>query len=113
MRIIQPTHPGSMAQIGWNTGPRHATVFGLAKSFNKKLDTATMIADDEDAIAALTLMWGLVQAHMPTDITSHVEQALEESGLPRLATRNVAEGMLHFRLGAAAYFKYSRNWIQN
>ena len=54
-----------MVQLGWNAGPRHARVWGLAKSFNRKIDKATMVKRDEDAIALMTLCWSLAKASMP------------------------------------------------
>ena len=78
-----------MVQIGWNAGPHHARVFGLAKSFTKNLD---LIDCDEDAVAALFIFWALVQAYMPSEVVSHVEECLEKEGLPHLATRNVDQG---------------------
>jgi hypothetical protein len=82
-----------MVQLGWNAGPRHARVFGLAKSYRKKVDPETMVAHDEDIIAALTIMWALVRSVMPSEVMDGVEKDLEESGLPRLATCNIDEGM--------------------
>lgn len=81
-----------MVQFGWNAGPRHATVFGLAKSFRKKLSAAVMTSQDEDAIGALTLMWSILQVKMPSELMAEVGTRLEQEGLPRIATRNVAEG---------------------
>lgn len=103
LKLFKPTHGGSFAQIGWNAGPRHARVFGLAKSFSKKLSSATMIDQDEDCIGALTLFWSLLQVKMPSEIMSAVQSSLEESGLPSLATRNVPEG------GYVIYFILSHN----
>jgi hypothetical protein len=85
-----------MAQLGWNTGPRHCRVFGLAKSFSKKIDKNTMIERDQDAIAAVSIFWALVRSLMPTDVISHVDECLTREGLPRLATRNVEEGWFPF-----------------
>jgi hypothetical protein len=44
-----------MVQLGWNAGPQHARVWGLTKSFNRKIDMDTMVERDEDAIALMTL----------------------------------------------------------
>jgi len=90
----QPTHPGTMAQIGLNAGPRHCRVSGFAVSFCKKLDKGTMISRDVDAIGAVSVSWALVCALMPSDVVSHVEECLRHEGLPRLATRNVEEGRI-------------------
>ena len=84
-----------MVQLGWNAGPRHARVWGLAKSFNRKIDKATMIERDEDAIALMTLCWSLAKASMPHEVMDVLEGSLKESGMPRIATRNVPEGKIH------------------
>jgi hypothetical protein len=76
-----------MVQLGWNTGPRHAKVYGLAKSFSNKLDKDTMIDRDGGAVAALSIFWALVRALMPSEVVLHVEKCLETEGLPHLATR--------------------------
>jgi len=81
-----------MVQLGWNAGPRNATIWGLAKSYVRKLDMDTMISRDEDIIAVISLFWSLVKAVMPTDVTDHIEQCLSSSGLPTIATQNVDEG---------------------
>ncbi|KAJ7436557.1 hypothetical protein FB451DRAFT_1061694, partial [Mycena latifolia] len=79
---------GSMVQFGWNAGPRHARVFGLAKSFTKDLDDSTKIDHDNDIIAATTVVWGVAKAWLPTDITEAIDSQLAESGMPRIASRN-------------------------
>jgi hypothetical protein len=84
-----------MVQIGWNAGPRHARVWGLAKSFNRKIDKATMIGRDEDAIALLTLCWSLAKASMPREVMDTLEDSLKASGMPRIATRNIPEGKIY------------------
>jgi hypothetical protein len=81
-----------VVQIGWNAEPRHTRVFGLAKSFTKNFDKDTLIDCDEDAVAALFIFWALVQAYMPSEVVSHVEECLEKEGLPHLATCNVDQG---------------------
>jgi NAD-dependent SIR2 family protein deacetylase len=83
-----------MVQLGWNSGPRHATVWGKAKSYTKVLDQETMVTHDEDAIALLTLRWSIAKATLPTDVTDNIKKLLEEHGLPHIATRNVDTG--HF-----------------
>ncbi|KAJ7913416.1 hypothetical protein B0H13DRAFT_1612584, partial [Mycena leptocephala] len=85
---------GRMVQIGWNAGPRHARVFGLAKSFTKNLDEETKTAHDHDAIAATNIVWGAAKTWLPTDVTNGIDVALSETGMPRIATYNVSEGML-------------------
>jgi len=91
--MTQPDHPGSLVQVGWNAGPRHARVFGLAKSYKKKLDSSTMIERDRDAIAVFTIMWGLVNHAVPAEVMSEVNQRLDSGGMPRMATRNAAPSM--------------------
>ena len=81
-----------MVQLGWNAGPWHAHVWGLAKSYCKKVDEEVMIDHDQEAIA-LVLCWSLAKANLPSKVMAHIEQCLEESGLPTIATRNVPEGM--------------------
>jgi hypothetical protein len=89
----KPTHEGSIVQLGWNAGARHLKVWGLAKSWNKKVDRETMVQHDEDATALLTVCWSLAKAHFPSDVMEYIEKCLEDSGIPRLATRNVSEGL--------------------
>ncbi|KAK7015973.1 hypothetical protein R3P38DRAFT_2615944 [Favolaschia claudopus] len=91
-RNVRPSHPGSMVQIGWNAGPFHARVFGLAKSYTKNLNEETRTAHDLDAIAAINVAWALTKAVTPTDVTRIIEEALAASGMPRIATRDVPEG---------------------
>ena len=81
-----------MVQLGWNAGPRHARVWGLAKSFNRKIDEVTMTERDEDAIALMTLCWSLAKGSMPGEVMDVLEDSLKDSGMPRIATRNVPEG---------------------
>ncbi|KAJ6467425.1 hypothetical protein C8R45DRAFT_838483, partial [Mycena sanguinolenta] len=83
---------GRMVQIGWNAGPYHARVFGLAKSFNKNLDDESKTEHDHDAIAAVNIVWGAAKTWLPTDVTSNIDDTLAKSGMPRIATRNVSEG---------------------
>ncbi|KAJ7817631.1 hypothetical protein B0H14DRAFT_2170679, partial [Mycena olivaceomarginata] len=80
---------GEMAQVGYNAGPRHAHVFGCAKSYNKNLDEATKINHDHDAIAAVNIVCAASKAWLPTDITDNIETHLRENNLPRIATRNI------------------------
>lgn len=82
-----------MVQLGWNAGPHHATIWGLAKSYDRKIDEETMAAHDEDILAAVSIFWGLVQVKMPVEVTSHVNSHLDAEGLPCMATRNVATGL--------------------
>jgi hypothetical protein len=71
-------------------------VWGQAKSYSKITDSETCIANDHDVIASLSLLWVLIHAYMPVEIVSAIEDLLTEAGMPRVATRNVAEGKLSF-----------------
>ena len=75
-------------------GPRHARVLGWAKSYTKKLDAATMVEYDKDAVGGLSIMWSFVQSVMPLEVRDHVDSCLADVGLPRLATRNIDEGFI-------------------
>ncbi|KAJ7898774.1 hypothetical protein B0H13DRAFT_803926 [Mycena leptocephala] len=91
-RNVRPTHPGTLVQVGWNAGPRHARVFGLAKSYNRVMDQATAADHDGDVIAAMTLTWSVCRALLPTDVITEIDGYLELAGLPQMATRQVPEG---------------------
>ena len=52
-----------------------------------------MVQHDEDAVALLTVCWSLAKAHFPSDVMGYIEKCLEDSGILRLATRNVSEGL--------------------
>jgi len=52
-----------------------------------------MVKHDEDAVALLTICWSLAKAHFPSDVMDYIEKCLADSGMPRLATRNVGEGL--------------------
>lgn len=54
-----------------------------------------MVSCDEDAIALLTVCWGLAKAHFPRDAMDHIEKCFDSSGLPHIATRNVSEGQFY------------------
>lgn len=82
-----------MVQLGWNAGPRHAHVWGLAKSYTKVLDEEIKAGHDEDAVALLTLCWSIAKATVPIQVMGKIERVLEDSGLPRIATRSVNQGM--------------------
>ncbi|KAJ7024983.1 hypothetical protein C8F04DRAFT_968331, partial [Mycena alexandri] len=83
---------GKLVQVGFNAGPRHARVFGLAKSYTKPLDDTTKIEHDNDIIAATTTIWAAAKTWLPTDITHRIDCELEKHSMPRIATRNVGEG---------------------
>ena len=52
-----------------------------------------MIEQDEDAIALMTMCWSLAKASIPGEVMDDdLEDSLKESGMPRIATRNVPEG---------------------
>lgn len=84
-----------MVQVGWNAGPCHARIFGLAISYTKKLDKATVVDHDLDTIGTLTLLWSIVKSLLPAETIDGVTAAVGEIGLPKLATHNVSEGVLH------------------
>ena len=94
--LFKPTHPGKLVQVGLNMGPRHARVLGWAKSYTKKLDGQVMAEHDLDAVGALSIMWSMVQSTIPREILDAVDSCLAETGLPRLATRNVDEGFYFY-----------------
>ncbi|KAJ7616489.1 hypothetical protein FB45DRAFT_756952 [Roridomyces roridus] len=87
--MSQPRHDGLMVQAGYNAGPRHAHVFGPAKSFKKNLDQTTMIEHDEDVISAMALTWAMFRSFMPSDLVEIVDGHLADAGLPKFGTRNV------------------------
>ena len=51
-----------------------------------------MIEQDEDAIALMTMCWSLAKASILGEVMDDLEDSLKESGMPRIATRNVPEG---------------------
>ena len=59
----------------------------------KKIAPDIMIDRDNDAIAAMTIMWGLVKSLIPSEVISEVSSRLDDAGMPRIATRNVEPGM--------------------
>lgn len=81
-----------MAQVGINTGLRHARVLGWAKSYTRNLDDATKTMHDIDIVGAAGLIWNMLKAALPRSMTKHVEQCLKDQGLPRLATQHVGPG---------------------
>jgi hypothetical protein len=93
LTLSKPTHEGSIVQLGWNAGARHLKVWGLTKSWNKKVDSGTMMQHNKDAIALLMVCWNLAKANFPSDVMKYIEKCLENSGVPRLATQNVTEGL--------------------
>ena len=85
-----------MTQVGLNNGPRHARVCGWAKSFVKTLTSSQMVESDQDIIGTSSLLWSLIQSSLPLEISKHVNDYLDREQLPRIATRNVAEGIILF-----------------
>ena len=81
-----------MTQIGLNTGPRTAQILAWAVSYVGKKDDSYKVANDEDIIAASSFLWSIILSIIPSEITQHVEKYLDDEKLPRIATRNVAEG---------------------
>lgn len=83
-----------MAQLGYNSGPRHAQVFGLAKSYTKNLSKDIKVKHDNDAMSVCALLWALVKAHLPTEVVRDIRAGQDAiPGLPAsMATRNVEPG---------------------
>ncbi|KAJ7898084.1 hypothetical protein B0H13DRAFT_2275785 [Mycena leptocephala] len=78
-RDVRPDAPGVMVQVGFNAGPRHARVFGLAKSHAKRVDDITKVEHDNDIIAATAVVWGVAKAWLPANITEQIDSKLLES----------------------------------
>ena len=96
----------SRFQFGWNAGPRHARIFGLAKSFTKNLDESTKIQQDEEIIGAASLVWRFARSYLPTEIIADIEKALDQHGMPHIATRHVAPSG---KLNSKVLFLFSDN----
>jgi hypothetical protein len=84
-----------MTQAGCNAGPRHARIFGLAKSYNKALDSSTMVQHDEDVISAMSLTWSVCRSFLPTNLISKIDGYLADARMPTMATRNVEPGEIY------------------
>lgn len=84
-----------MAQVGLNMGPRDARVFGWAKSYTKNLDIGSKVAHDTDVIGGVSLLWIAAKAYLPVEITRGIERVLDEAELPKIATKNVPQGILN------------------
>lgn len=79
--------------MGWNAGPWHARVFGHAVSFvGKKPPANVQEQHDQDAIAALSLMWAFIHAYVPQEIVDDIEVLLDEIKMPHISTNNVPDG---------------------
>jgi hypothetical protein len=84
-----------MVQIGLNMGPRHARILGWAKSFTRNLSDNQMIQQDTDLLGGMSLLWALIKAYLPTDVTQPVQDKLD--GIyPTMATHNIPKGMITF-----------------
>jgi len=84
-----------MVQIGLNMGPCHARILGWAKSFTQNLSDKEMIQQDTHFLGGMSLLWALIKAYLPTDVTQPVQDKLD--GIyPTMATCNVPEGMTTF-----------------
>jgi hypothetical protein len=81
----KPTHEGSIVQLGWNAGAHHLKVWGLAKSWNKKVDRETMVEHDKDATALLTVCWSLEKLIFPVmlwrNVSSTVGFRIQQHGM--------------------------------
>ncbi|KAJ7340635.1 hypothetical protein DFH08DRAFT_704325, partial [Mycena albidolilacea] len=86
-------HPGVMTQAGYSASPRHARIFGLAKSYNKALDSAMMVQHDKDVISAMSLTWSVYRSFLPTDLISKINRYLDNARMPTMATQNVEPGL--------------------
>ncbi|PPQ82430.1 hypothetical protein CVT26_013349 [Gymnopilus dilepis] len=94
-RNVRPDDEGAMVQIGLNTGPRNARVFGPAVSYtDKKLTPETKEAHDRDAIGAVSLVWGLARKLVPQEIIDTTIDQLEKHGFGGMMTRHVAPGKI-------------------
>lgn len=81
-----------MAQLGYNAGPRHARVWGLAKSYVRDLPMDTKMQHDRDCIALMSMSWGMIRTHMHSEDVDAFEKVLDDVNMPRMATRSVEEG---------------------
>ncbi|KAF9043749.1 hypothetical protein BDZ89DRAFT_921225, partial [Hymenopellis radicata] len=94
-----PNHDGTMVQIGWNMGartrpvwaPQCARILGYATSFTKKLTDDEKTRQDHSLIGALSVLWALILAYVPLDITEPLRATLEGE-YPPMATSHVPLG---------------------
>ncbi|KAJ7315546.1 hypothetical protein DFH08DRAFT_715406, partial [Mycena albidolilacea] len=86
---------GVMTQAGYDAGPHHARIFGLAESYNKALDSATMVQHDEDVISAMSPTWSVCWGFLPTNPISKIDGYLANARMPTMATRNVEPGEIY------------------
>ena len=75
-------------------GPQHAHVLGLAKSFTKKIDHATKVEHNQDAVGVISLAWGLMEKLMPQEVIEETKQHLQDLDLPELTTQNLPQGKI-------------------
>jgi len=94
--VLQPNHPGTIVQLGWNAGPRHCRVWGPAVSYKPGKSPDTMLAHDQDILATMSLMWAIVKSYMPQEVVSAIEEVMEATGMPHMATQLVDEGFSPF-----------------
>ena len=71
-----------MVQIGLNVGARHAHILGWAKSFTRNLSDEEMVQQDTDLLGGMSLLWALIKAYLPTDVTQPVQDKLDGIILP-------------------------------
>lgn len=107
-----------MVQIGWNMGarvpndprqrgrstharptwaPQHARILGYATSFTRKLTDEAKTQQDTNLIGAMSILWALVLAYIPLDITLPVRARLEAE-YPPMGTTHVPPGTKFFLL---------------
>ncbi|KAJ7793304.1 hypothetical protein B0H14DRAFT_2623002 [Mycena olivaceomarginata] len=89
---VHRNHPGVMTQAGYNAGPCHAQIFGLAKSYNKVLDSARMVQHDKDVISAMSLTWSVCRSFLHTNLISKIDRYLDDARMPTMVTWNVEPG---------------------
>ena len=75
-------------------GPQNAHVLGLAKSFTKKIDHATKVEHNQDAVGVISLAWGLMEKLMPQEVIEETKQHLQDLDLPELTTQNLPQGKI-------------------
>ncbi|KAJ7356963.1 hypothetical protein DFH08DRAFT_662221, partial [Mycena albidolilacea] len=85
-------HPGVMTQVGYDAGPCDTQIFGLAKSYNKVLDSARMVQHDRDVISAMSLTWSVCRSFLPMNLISKINGYLDNARMPTMATWNVEPG---------------------
>lgn len=88
---LQPTHYGEIVQTGYNAGPRHARIFGYAKSFTaSKLSNAAREEQDSQIVGAASLTWQFSRVSLPTEIMDEIDSTLAKHNMPRIATEHVS-----------------------